>query len=95
MSPDRFDFELGVIVAAPVKAVGRVKMSQLPSAKIARTTYTGAYEGLHSAWASFDQWLKANEYEKAENLWELYTVGPHTVADPACYRTELNRPLKS
>ena len=37
MSPDTFDFELGVKVSAPVKATGRVKPGQLPAAKVART----------------------------------------------------------
>ena len=33
MSPDTFDFELGVKVSAPVKAAGRVKPGQLPGGK--------------------------------------------------------------
>ena len=37
MSPDTFDFELGVKVAAPVKATGRVKPGELPAIKVART----------------------------------------------------------
>src|SRR6266851_3155594 len=39
MSPDTFDFELGVQVSAPVKAAGRVKPGELPAAKVARTVY--------------------------------------------------------
>lgn len=52
MSPDNFDFELGVKVTAPVVAAGRVKPSELPAAKVARTIYGGPYEGLPAAWAS-------------------------------------------
>src|ERR1700736_382679 len=47
-SPDTFDFELGVKVSAPVKATGRVKPGQLPAVKVARTVYSGPYEGLPS-----------------------------------------------
>ena len=50
MPPDTFDFELGVKVAAPVKAAGRMKPGQLPAVKVARTVYSGPYEGLPSAW---------------------------------------------
>src|SRR3977135_3983341 len=75
MSPDTFDFELGVKVSAPVKAAGRVKPGELPAAKVARTVYSGPYEGLPSAWGEFNKWLEANGYEQAENLWELYAVG--------------------
>ena len=93
MPPDTFDFELGVKVAAPVKAAGRMKPSQLPAVKVARTVYSGPYEGLPSAWAEFVRWMKANGHEQAENLWEVYSVGPQSSPDPANWRTELNRPL--
>ena len=93
MPPDTFDFELGVKVAAPVKAAGRMKPGQLPAVKVARTVYSGPYEGLPSAWGDFVKWMKANGHEQAENLWEVYSVGPQSSPDPANWRTELNRPL--
>jgi effector-binding domain-containing protein len=93
MSPDIFDFELGVKVSAPVTAAGRVKPGQLPAAKVARTVYSGPYEGLPSAWDEFVRWMRANGHEQAESLWEVYSVGPQSTPDPANWRTELNRPL--
>ena len=93
MTPDTFDFELGVKVSAPMKATGRVKPGQLPAAKVARTVYSGPYEGLPSAWGEFDKWMKANGHEQSENLWEVYSVGPQSTPDQANWRTELNRPL--
>lgn len=93
MSPGVFDFELGVKIAAPVTAVGRVKSGQLSAAKVARTIYSGPYEGLPSAWGEFDSWMKANGHEKAQNLWELYSVGPQSTPDPSAWLTELYRPL--
>jgi len=39
--------------------------------------------------------MKANGHEPAEDLWELYSVEPQSSADPANWRAELNRPLKS
>src|SRR5258705_5799973 len=50
MSPDTFDFELGVKVSAPVKATGRVKPGQLPAVKVVRTVDNGPYKGHPSAW---------------------------------------------
>ena len=94
MSPDIFDFELGVPVNAPVTASGRVKPGELPAAKVARAVYSGAYEGLPAAWGEFDKWMNANGCEKAADLWEVYSVGPQATPDPAGWRTELNRPLK-
>src|ERR1700704_913601 len=43
MSPDTFDFELGVKVSAPVKTTGRVKPGRLPAAKVACAVYSGPY----------------------------------------------------
>ena len=93
MAADTFDFELGVKTAAPVKATGRVQPGELPAAKVARATYSGPYEGLPSAWGEFNTWMKANGHQQAEDLWELYSVGPQSSPDPANWRTELNRPL--
>jgi effector-binding domain-containing protein len=92
MSPEIFDFELGVKVSAPVKATGRVKPGELPAAKVAHTVYSGPYEGLPTAWSEFDKWMKANGHEQAADLWELYSVGPQTTPDPAGWRTELKPP---
>ncbi len=95
MSPVVFDFELGINITAPVTASGRVKPGILPAATVARTIYSGPYEGLPAAWGEFNAWMKSNGHEQAENLWELYSVGPHSTSDSAQWRTELNRPLKN
>ena len=94
MTPETFDFELGVEVAAPVKATGRVKPSQLPAARVARTVYSGGYEGLPDAWGEFTAWMKAEGLTQAENLWEVYSAGPQSSSNPEDWRTELNRPLR-
>jgi effector-binding domain-containing protein len=94
MTPEVFDFELGVKVSGPVTAAGRVKPGQLPAARVARTVHSGGYEGLPGAWGEFTAWMKAQGLTQAENLWELYSVGPQSSSDPADWRTELNRPLK-
>ena len=88
-----FDFELGVKTAAPVKPSGRVQPGELPATKVARTIYSGPYEGLPAAWGEFNGWMKANGHQQAEDLWELYSTGPQSSPDPASWRTELNRPL--
>ena len=57
-----------------------MKPGELPAAKVARAIYSGPYEGLPSAWGEFDRWIKANGYEPADDLWELYSVGPQSTA---------------
>lgn len=93
MSPETFDFEVGVPVSRAVAPAGRVKSSSLPSAKVARTIYRGGYEGLGSAWGEFCAWIKASNHKAALNLWECYVAGPESSPDPANWRTELNQPL--
>lgn len=66
---------------------------ELPAAKVARAIYSGGYEGLPGAWGEFSSWIKANGLKQADDLWELYSVGPQSSPDPANWRTELNRPL--
>ena len=95
MTPDMFDFELGVKVTAPVKAAGRVQPGSLPAVRAARTGYSGGYEGLPGAWDAFSAWMKQHGHAPAEDLWEVYAVGPQSSSSPADWRTELNRPLKT
>ena len=95
MRPDIFDFELGVQVSAPVQATGRVRAGELPGARVARTVYSGPYEVLPADWGEFDTWIKADGHKPADNLWEINCVGPQSTPDPAGWRTELNRPLKT
>jgi effector-binding domain-containing protein len=93
MPPGLFNFELGVAVLAPVRAAGRVQPGALLAGSAAHTTYTGPYEGLHGAWAAFDNWMTAQGLMQAVNLWEHYVHGPDKTANPAEYRTELYRLL--
>jgi len=93
MDPGLFDFEIGVPVARPISAAGRVQPSELPAATVARAVYHGAYEGLGSAWAELDAWITAAGYASGIDLWECYITGPESNPDPATWRTELNRPV--
>jgi effector-binding domain-containing protein len=93
MSPGIFDFDLGVKVTKAIVASGRIKPGELPALRVARTTYHGPYEGLPAAWAEFTKWIDAAGHKSAENLWELYSVGPQASADSANWQTELTRPL--
>lgn len=93
MDPKTFDFEIGVPVAKPVSAAGRVKAGKLPAATVARTVYHGPYEALGPAWAELNAWIAAEGRTPAPDLWECYVAGPESNPDPATWRTELNRPL--
>lgn len=94
MSPDRFDFELGLPIDGAITGEGRVRMGELPArARVARTTYEGPYEGLPQGWGEFTDWMNAQGLKQAEDLWEIYAYGPQSNPDPKTWRTELFRPL--
>jgi effector-binding domain-containing protein len=93
MDPDVFDFEIGIPVSSAVTPAGRVQPGELRSRKIARTIYTGPYEGLGEAWGEFTDWIEANGHQPAPDLWECYVHGSEATTDSATFRTELNRPL--
>ena len=87
------DFEIGVPVAAPVAAAGRVEPGELRAATVARTVYRGPYEGLSGAWGEFMAWIETQGHAPASDLWECYVAGPESGPDPTTWHTELNRPL--
>jgi effector-binding domain-containing protein len=93
MDSGLFDFEVGVPVSTPVAPVGRVQPGHLPAARVARTTYSGPYEGLHAAWREFGALARVQGHKPAAGLWECYVVGPESSPNPADWRTELNQPL--
>jgi effector-binding domain-containing protein len=90
---DTFDFEICLPVTAQVTPVGRVKAGQLPTTTVARTIYHGDYDGLGAAWGEFEAWIVAKGHKTGSDFWESYVAGPESNADPASWRTELNRPL--
>lgn len=90
MEPGIFNFHVGVPVHGPVTPAGRVKAAELPAAQVARTVYTGPYEGLGEAWERFVDQLKAGGYQLGPSLWERYLTDPPQVPDASQHQTELN-----
>ena len=90
---DVFDFAICVPVTTPVAPAGRVQPGELPAATVARTIYTGPYEGLAAAWGELMAWIERQGHTSREDLWEIYAVGPESEPDASKFRTELHCPL--
>ena len=86
LEPSQWDFEIGLPIAAPIKPQGRVKAGELPALMVARTVYSGGYEGLAGAWGELMSWIEAKGHVAASSLWEIYL-------EEKPGRTELTRPL--
>ena len=95
IDPEIFDFEVGVPVARAIQPQGRVRPSEWPAMTVARTILHGPYGGLPKAWAEFNAWIESNNYKPGPEVWECYLSGPEVDRDPASFRTELSRPVKT
>ena len=93
MSDEYFDMEVGFPVSKPFTASGRVVPGNRPALKVARTTMSGNYEHLPSAWGEFQEWVDAQGVSQAADIWETYVVGPETSENPDDWRTTMERPL--
>lgn len=87
------DLEVGFATDAPIEPVDEVAVSTLPGGRIARTVYSGGYEGLGQAWGSLFDWAASNGHEPTGEMWEVYLTMPTPDGDPAANRTELNLQL--
>ena len=91
--------ELGVPVAAPVTASGRVRPGVLPEGRYAVLRHTGPYDGLMASNAALLQW--AQEKGIAFDTWdtaggeawrgraEHYLTDPSQEPDPAKFETDV------
>ena len=64
--------EVGVQVAGPFVAAGRVTSSELPAGRVATTVHRGAYDGLGAAHAAVRAWCGAHEHVLTGTRWEIY-----------------------
>jgi effector-binding domain-containing protein len=90
---DTFDYEICLPVDVEISPAGRVEPGTLVARTVAHTIHHGSYDGLGAGWGELMAWIGAKGLKPAEDLWEVYAVGPESSADPAAWRTELNCPL--
>lgn len=90
---ESFDFRICFPIAKDVKPIGRVELGVLEGSRVARTVYSGSYNGLPMAWGEFMEWIETKGLATRHDLWERYLVGPEVGSDSSQWRTELNRPL--
>lgn len=91
--PEMFDFEVGVPIATPVVAAGRVVPGELPARRVVRALYQGGYEGLGEAWGELGTRIESQGLQAGNEFWERYLSGPESGDDPTGWQTELNRVL--
>ena len=95
----KMQIELGVPVAAPVTASGRVQAGSLPEGKYLVLRHTGPYDGLIASNAALQRWAREHQIEfdtwdTAEgSAWrgraEHYLTNPAAEPDPAKFETDV------
>lgn len=90
---ETFDFRICFPIEGEIQPEGRVESGELTATTVARTIYSGGYEGLGQGWGEFHRWIEANGLRTRDDLWERYLVGPEEDHAPSEWRTELNRHL--
>jgi len=91
--------ELGVPVAAPVTASGRVQPGSFPEGKYLVLRHTGRYDGLVASNAALQQWAREHQvgldtWDTAEgSAWrsraEHYLTNPAAEPDPAKWEVDV------
>lgn len=90
---DTVDIEVGFPVSRPVRPAGEVIASTLPAGPAAHGVHVGPYEELGRTYDEMFAWLKAQEWEPTEVMWEVYLSDPSAESDPAMWRTEIWWPV--
>jgi effector-binding domain-containing protein len=88
---DSFDFEICVPVPRPILASGRVYPAVWKAMRLARTVYTGDFQGLGDAWGNFIEWIARRDLKASGELWERYVS--QSESDPGSCHTELSKEL--
>jgi effector-binding domain-containing protein len=95
MPEDHFDFEIGVPTSKPVRPSGRVIASERPAFRAVKAVLEGDYEQFPEAWPEFMKWIDDQGIDTAADFWQIFAKGPESDPDPASWRTELIRAVKS
>ncbi len=83
---DRVAVEVGVEVAGPFAAAGRVRPSALPAGLAAVTIHRGPYEALGAAHEAVLRWCAARGRDLTGERWEVYGDWHE---DPSLLETEI------
>ena len=85
--------EIGIPVARPMPAAGRVEPSELPGGRVASVVHVGPYETIATTYGLMAARLDELGLHAAGPMWEVYWSDPERQPDPATWRTEILYPV--
>ena len=93
-SETNFDFEAGIPIDKKGKDDGNVKSGTRYAGKVIVADYYGAYDGLVSAHAAIDEYIKKNNKQVSGAPWEEYVTDPVAEKDTAKWLTKVYYPIE-
>ena len=88
------ELEIGMPVADPIEAAGRVMPMTIPGGLVAATVHAGRYEDVAPAYRALGAWIQEHGHENAGPPREVYIVGPEQVREPGAFRTDIIWPIR-
>lgn len=92
MDMDALDIDAGFPVAGGLTGSDEIQANELPAGKVLAAIYTGAYEGMHEAYAAIDAWAGEHGAKRQGVVYEFYHNDP-MVTPPEQLITEIVFPL--
>ncbi|HET7829635.1 MAG TPA: GyrI-like domain-containing protein [Candidatus Limnocylindrales bacterium] len=85
--------EIGMPVARPMPATGRVEPSQLPGGRVASVIHLGPYETIPATYQLMTARLEELGLHATGPMWEIYWTDPERFVQPETWRTEIVYPV--
>lgn len=92
MDMDALDIDAGFPVAAGLSGQDDIQANELPAGRVLASVYTGAYEGMHAAYAAIDAFAQEHGVKRRGVVYEFYHNDP-TTTPPENLVTEIVFPL--
>jgi effector-binding domain-containing protein len=85
--------EIGMPVARPMPAAGRVEPSELPGGRVASVIHLGPYETIATTYQLMTARLEELGLRATGPMWEIYWTDPDRFVQPETWRTEVVYPV--
>lgn len=86
--------EAGIPIEKPVKAFGKVKMSQIPGGKVVMAIHYGAYETSNITHEAINKYIEEKKLVMNGAVYEVYVTDPQQEPDQSKWITEIYYPVK-
>lgn len=88
------DVEVVELVSSPVPETSRIKIREIPGAKVASVIHKGSYENYPKTYTALLKWIEENKFTPCGPNREIYIEGEWSAKEPEDYITEIQIPIR-